>query len=169
MMTDTLNHQIEYKQKAVADALSRSDYQNYLWLHERPYRLDAFLDICDELSDEKYWQLLADIWIDSESIYINGDRWVEALSQRSDESRAMMMSDEERLELSELPETITVYRGCKRDINEQGLSWTLSKSKAEWFAKRWGNDDGDVITRQIDKSEIVALLNGRGEREIILL
>jgi hypothetical protein len=51
-------------------------------------------------------------------------------------------------------------------LNENGLSWTLDKSKAEFFANRFGKK-GIILERKIPKSEIVALLTVRGETEVI--
>ena len=48
--------------------------------------------------------------------------------------------------------TVTIYRGVKVN-NYRGLSWTIDKSVAEWFARRFGHD-GDkcyVFTGTINK------------------
>jgi hypothetical protein len=77
-----------------------------------------------------------------------------------------MMNEEDDQFLRSLPEEVTIYRGCQEGLNENGLSWTLDKSKAEFFANRFGKK-GIILERKIPKSEIVALLTVRGETEII--
>jgi hypothetical protein len=77
------------------------------------------------------------------------------------------MDAEEFAKFKSFPETLTVYRGCQKGINENGLAWTLNKGKAEWFANRL-DKKGIVLEKTISKSEIVAFFQGRQEEEVIL-
>ena len=76
------------------------------------------------------------------------------------------MNEEEFNLLQSLPDEVTIYRGCQAGINENGLSWSLNKKKAEFFANRFGKE-GIILERKIPKSNIIAFLNGRGESEVI--
>ena len=49
---------------AVAEAVKNRNWPSYIWLHKRPYRLDAFVEIADGLSNEEFWTELSDIWTD---------------------------------------------------------------------------------------------------------
>ena len=61
---------------------------------------------------------------------------------------------------------IITYRGVhKFGRNEDGLSYTLDKKVAEFFAKRW-NSGGIVNTYEIDINDILAFID-EGEKEII--
>jgi hypothetical protein len=82
--------------------------------------------------------------------------------------REYMMTDEDKQAFNALPEVVTVYRGCQKGLNENGLSWTTDKDKAEFFAHRF-RKQGIILKRQVRKSEIVAMLTGRGESEVIVL
>lgn len=66
-----------------------------------------------------------------------------------------------------LPEKVKIYRGLGSKSRRDGISWTLSKEKAEWFATRF-KDNGEVLTAEANKSDILAFLNGRNEQEIII-
>jgi hypothetical protein len=46
-----------------------------VYLHEPPYRLDAFMDIAGRLSNKNFWVLLAGVWTDSENIWQNPENW----------------------------------------------------------------------------------------------
>ena len=81
--------------------------------------------------------------------------------------RQMMMTEVEQQFLFKLPNAFKIYRGCIEGLNEGGLSWTLDKSRAEFFANRFGKH-GIVKQRTINKPEIIAYLNGRSEQEIII-
>ena len=155
----------EHKVKGVKDALANNKYSSYIFLHERPYRLDAFTLIQSKLSDTQYWSLLSDIWTDTENQWQGLNKWKQLLSSNRP-SRHYLMNEEEFNLLQSLPDEVTIYRGCQAGINENGLSWTLNKKKAEFFANRFGKE-GIILERKIPKSNIIAFLNGRGESEVI--
>ena len=61
---------------------------------------------------------------------------------------------------------IIAYRGVhKFSRNKDGLSYTLDKKVAEFFAKRW-NSEGIINTYKIDINDIIAFIDN-GEKEII--
>ena len=141
-----------YKQKVEAadKALKNKEFDKYIWLHEIPCMIQAFMEIEYELTDKQYWRYLAEIWIDSENIWQNQEIWLDLFS--SDRSyKHFMMEKEDRKTFRKLPEVLIVYRGCQSGINEHGLSYTLDKSKAEWFAGRRHNTSAKVIKRVISK------------------
>ena len=48
------------------------------------------------------------------------------------------MEQEERKALAALPDRLTIYRGVHiKKGTLRGLSWTLDRERAEWFANRW--------------------------------
>ena len=155
----------EHKVKGVKDALANNKYSSYIFLHERPYRLDAFTLIQSKLSDTQYWSLLSDIWTDTENQWQGLNKWKQLLSSNRP-SRHYLMNEEEFNLLQSLPDEVIIYRGCQAGINENGLSWSLNKKKAEFFANRFGKE-GIILERKIPKSNIIAFLNGRGESEVI--
>ena len=61
---------------------------------------------------------------------------------------------------------ITIYRGVKEN-DYKGLSWTIDKNTAIWFAKRFSNGDCYVFTGQLKKKDIIAYFNNRDEAEIV--
>jgi hypothetical protein len=72
-----INERFKNKTREVAAALTAGDFSRYIWLHERPYRLDGFLAIKDHasLSDARYWQLVGQIWMDTESWWQQRAKW----------------------------------------------------------------------------------------------
>lgn len=69
--------------------------------------------------------------------------------------------------MKNLPDTFVVYRGLQENAQEDGLSWTLSKNVAEWFASRFENH-GEIIKKMVHKTEVIAYFNDRDEEEIVL-
>ena len=46
--------------------------------------------------------------------------------------------------------------------------WTRDKDRACWFSNRF-NQDQEVFEKTINKNDVLAYLNGRGEDEIIYI
>lgn len=164
------NHTYKIKREAEAEFLKNAQYVKVVWLYERPYRFWKFSEFADLFTDEEYWELLGSIWTDSENIHESKFWWHAALSSDRP-GRELLMSEDEREAYDALPDTITIYRGCKIGLNEDGLSWTTDLARARWFANRFGGDDeyrGAVRTATVKKEDVVALFNGRGECEVVI-
>lgn len=165
-----INQQYEWKKTAIKKALKEKKWSSFIFIHERPYRLQAFTSVVDKIEKDpkEYWETLGEIWVDSENIWQNMDYWRFYLTTGPEKDKEYFMSEEDRETFKNLPETITVYRGYVPRKNKGGFSYTLSKEKAEWFAKRFGKD-GKVIERTVNKKDIFAYKNDRNEQEIIIL
>ena len=149
----------------IANALASGNYYRYVFLHKGQYRTQAFKAISVRLADDEYWELLSEIWLASDNVWQNLEDWKVLLTSRRSHREEMMHVGEQAF-LSNLKHTVTIYRGCMKDLNEGGLSWTLDRSIAESYAERIG-EGGIVLQRKINKPEIVAYLDGREESEII--
>ena len=154
------------KKKDLETALAEKNFSRVVFLHERPYRLNAFVQIADQLSDAKYWSLLSSIWTDTENAWQNLDEWRKLFNSNRPHQERLMDRDE-ILALSSLPDTVKVYRGCQKVVNEDGISWTLKRDKAQWFATRFSKD-GVVLEKEISKRDIIAVFTNRNEFEVII-
>ncbi len=136
----------------------------------KPYGLTFLKYAMPHLSREDFSNILADAWIRSENP--NSDPNLsksKLLAMFRAADRAILMDDKERAGLADLEDTVTVYRGVTSHNakNIKAMSWTLNYDTASWFAHRFG-EDGTVYEATIDKSNILALFNGRNESEIIV-
>lgn len=160
----------DYKAKLVElrRRLHDHDYNHVITLLcEKPYRIQAFERFAKRLNDSDYWNTLREVWEMSENIWQNRALWIRMLrSERP--NRDSFMTDEEQRFLKSKPAKFVVYRGRSCKHRGSGVSWTLSREKAEWFAARYGLP-GRVLIRRVRKSEVFAYLDGRQEQEIILL
>jgi hypothetical protein len=79
-----------------------------------------------------------------------------------------MMTDAEQARYRQLPELVTIYRGCGPD-NVRGACWTLSRSVAETFPtlNRYRVAKPLLVTAWVKKADIVAVKLDREEDEII--
>jgi hypothetical protein len=72
---------------------------------------------------------------------------------------------------SELPDDLTLYRGCSRS-HVEAISWTMDRGIAEGFARGHRGirvPDAVIAIATIAKADIFAATNGRMESEVICL
>ncbi len=137
-----------------------------LW--RKPYKMLFVSLFADALSESDFAEYLADAWVEEE--YPNADVNVSkkealALFKRADKKK--LMTEDEYKAYKALPEKVTVYRGVNGKGSKDGISWTLDKEKAKWFANRWGNN-GKIYQLTVSKDDILAFFDGRSEKEVII-
>lgn len=162
-----MNDSLAWKKERIREAIRAGDWSQVIWLHERPWRPDV-LSRQIPRDWEGFWALAGSVWTDTEFPYLRASLWRELFS---DPAAATMMDEDEREEYERLGEEFTVYRGALAGANEEGLSWTLDRDRAEWFSRRWeGTVPGKpvVLERVTTKERAIALLSRRGEREILV-
>jgi hypothetical protein len=169
ILNATMNHNLKAKKEACRRALRENEWHHYVFLHERPYRCDAFIRIKSRLTDEQYWDLLSDIWIDSENIRQNQRRWVNLLRAKRP-GREHMMNEADREALAAMDDQITVFQG-HTDERDDGWSWTTERRTAEWFARRFAQleNANPVLSLGVcSKADVTAYLTRRNEDEILI-
>jgi hypothetical protein len=175
-----LNEVLRRKKEAREQMLDEGAWWQYVFLiYERPYQLDALLDVADQIGDAEFWDLVGDVWRDTENAYEQYDLWYEVF-HLDRACREEMMNAEEQEFLAKQPDQIKVYRGAATSLDgaydaADGFAWTLRKSKARWFAERFRSlfeSEGavpEILTARVEKKNVVAYFDGRGEREILVL
>jgi hypothetical protein len=158
-MNAVYNARYKLKKEAVEEAREKSDWSGFVWLHERPFRFTALLEAlgtgywdAGNLTEEEN-ELVESVWIDAENPGVNRDVWLTLFEAMPCEA------------LNKLPKKFTIYRGTDPE-DDNGISWTLSKKVAKFFADRF-KDDGVVLTREIARSDALFYTDGRGEKEVI--
>lgn len=156
-----LNQRLDQKQRACDKAWDNNEWATFMWLHERPYRLQALLEMEPYLDDDEYWDVLASAWVDTENAWQNLEEWYE-----------LWQSERDGRPKVELPEgsadVLTIYRGV-REPGHDGISWTLSYEKAKWFALRltYGDDKAYVLTATVEARRVWFYSDDRGEQEVL--
>jgi hypothetical protein len=169
-MNAVSNIQLKAKREQLTKALRRKDWNQYLFLHERAYRIDAFENICWQLGSKTYWELLGDIWTDTENLWQNLEKWRDCLTADR-RWRNHLMNAEERGTLQLYPPRFTVYRGFTAPGSVLGLSWTTNQIVAKFFARRLAPRDNLLFVAQgtVRRRDVIAYFNGRDESEIVVL
>ena len=134
----------------------------------KPYRILYLHLAFPYLTKKERSEIMHEVWISVENINNNVNvSQMEILKMLRKCNPKYLMSQENFKVYENLPDTFTVYRGLQENAQEDGLSWTLSKDVAEWFANRFDNE-GEIIEKVIHKSEVIAYFNDRDEEEVVL-
>lgn len=137
----------------------------------KSYKLTFIKYTKEYMCIKTFSELFEDAWVSSENP--NQDENVPVpmlISWFREADKKYLMVEEDYEIFSQLPETITVYRGIMPGHNPDGLSWTENLSTANWFASRFNTDSdkGYIQKAVIDKSRALAYFNIRGEDELVV-
>jgi hypothetical protein len=150
------------------DSLAVADWSGYIFLHARPYRLEALKKCVGlGLSGSEYWRQVGDVWTDSENIFRNLRRWRKIWCS-GEPRREECMDEQERAALADLPDRFRVWRGTSHQRSIKGLSWTTDKGTAEYFARRFAIETQPLlVVGAVPTKDVKAFFLGRGESEVV--
>lgn len=164
------NEAYEAKKAGMKEAIRKRQWHTMIFLHERPYRLDALQQLSAgfNVPNKRWWDLVGIVWTDSENIHQNLDAWEEVWASDRPQ-RLQVMDKDEKAALAALPAKLTVWRGAIAGLNEEGMSWTLDRARAEWFARRFKREGEPVLVEAtVPKRTVLAHFLGRNEAEIVI-
>lgn len=121
------------------------------------YRLTLFKYTNQYMNPEDFKEVLLFSWIRAEY----------PLSDVNVTKREMISWFEKIGYVSNLSGVVPIYRGVGSEEYRDGISWTLDKSKAEWFATRFA-DNGIVYSAKVKSKDILYYISEREEEEIIV-
>jgi hypothetical protein len=166
-------------EKLRAETLQAGDYQGYLLMFDGHKRFPPLLEIEYLLPDKDYWKCLNLVWANIEVSAPDQCEWLRLFKSKRPH-REFLMSATERRALAAMPEMLTIYRGYRKGTARRGLSWSLSKDRAWFFAgddkaeRRAllsGYQEGDIpmiVSGRCHKRDVLAYFNGRDEQEIVI-
>jgi hypothetical protein len=157
------------KKADLAEAVAKKNWEAYIWIHEKPYRVGALTRARRKgLVGKNYWKLVGAVWRDSENIHQNLRTWRRIWSA-ADLDRNAVMDKEDQEAFANLPDKLTIYRGTPYP-RPPGMSWTLDREKAAWFANRFYLANGAyLLTGTIQKDDAKAVFLSDGESEVVAL
>jgi len=162
-----LNKQYEWKLKTIEKCVAKRDFETTVFMYERPYRTGAFFQYLPDMGYTEALSTARNVWVDSEDIFNSKKQWVRFFNDINGSFDSFIGLD--NLDLFQcLPETFKVYRGG----TSQGLSWTLNKEKAKWFAKRHNSlykTPNEWFSMDVLKKDVVGYIGDRDEDEIIIV
>jgi hypothetical protein len=165
------NQMLRWKQDALREALHTRSWADVIFLHERPYRFEALTLIEPRIDDDDLARLLVWTYVDSENLW-QASRQLPRLLRRAQGRHEALMSPDDRAAYDALPGEFTVYRGAGLH-NRSSYSWTLSRARAGFFARRAALLDDDetaavILEGRVERRSVVFFTNRRGEAEVVV-
>lgn len=162
------NREYQSKCSELEQARSVGNWRKVIWLHERPFRATALRDIAPAMSDEQYWGMVSDVWLDS--LVQEPDLWAKIWSSRRPRRDQVMLEDEHRM-LAQLPAALAIYRGYSSPETRNGLSWSTDREAALDMAP--GPGKLYLASALVERRNIQALFTNRGgthlDPEVVVL
>lgn len=155
------------------------DWEGALLSLNRQDRPEALFYLINRVSVERLFEAINLVWTDTENAWEDEDIWIDiwlrvtwvwdrkARTLKLRQRRRNVMSKDEREFFNRLPENLVLYRGFDQEGGWCGWSWTLDRSRAEWFARRYPGCP-QVATIEIPKVDVLAYFNERDEQEIVV-
>lgn len=125
-----------------------------------------FLHKCGVITDQECADTVYSIWTMQDKFYNCGMAKTKMIKfMKMAEKTLVLPEDIARLSDDSM---ITVYRGVKEN-NYKGLSWTIDRNIATWFAKRFSYNVNKVylFSGHLKKKDIIAFFDCRNESEIV--
>lgn len=159
------NDQLKHKRERIGNLVKEGKFTEAIWYFERPYRMTTVSHWfkTKQLDRDGLRRLLPGVWRDTEFPHQFGR--TPAYLFRS--ATPPTLIDEAEGGFPWLPgETLEVFRGG----TGRGISWTLDRKKAEWFAKRFLTDGKTkpVWRATVNANDVWAYFAGRGESEVVV-
>lgn len=132
--------------------------------HDSEKVLSIYLKERNNLSDERYWEILRTVWILSGKV--DNQEVFRTLMQSTRKEKYYFSTPEESQKLRSMPEEFEVFRATN-DENDRGLSWTVSYQYALHYQRVFKK--AMIITKVVKRNEVFAFVERNNEDEIIIL
>jgi hypothetical protein len=126
------------------------------------------------MPDEDYWTSLRHCYTLTE-MHENEYEYLITYFLNERPKREWMMTKNERELFKDLPEEVSIYRGCSvTEINGGNFrfSWTLDRKMAEFFAFEYNKNleiESNIVERTVSKKSLIAYFPENGEEEVIYI
>jgi hypothetical protein len=142
-----------------------ASYHVVRW-HDSYSRMGAVLDLLPRMGYSDWLTVLGEAWPCCDNIRDHSAELRRLLGTAG--PLPPMMNAEEKAVYEDLPDRLTVYRGCSAGYL-LGASWSLDQQVARRFPfmARYWTSDPVLVTATVRKQNILAVLLGRREQEIV--
>lgn len=171
MLDLTKPDDFSYWRSIMFDIIDKQSISGLFCMVSTAWKMTWFKYVCNNLDKKDYAEFLKMCWTEQDNP--NQDVNVslkEAIEFFQAADKNLLMDEEELEHYNSLPDKVTVYRGVSPGREQFGLSWTDEKEKAIWFKKRFEHDnaEGYLLTATIPKKYILAYLDVRNEKELVV-
>ena len=174
---DAYVQKINFKKQELDKAIEQQNWDKVFMLVEKPFRLNWLEENIDLIKDDKqYYNFLKDAYMMTEFPMNGFSNYRDLLDLFYARKNSKLMLDKDELKLlNSLPNEVKIWRGVKvddvLDDDNIGLSFTLNKDKAIWFAERFaqaGVSQAILIEAVVKRDDILSIFLNRDEEEVIV-
>jgi hypothetical protein len=165
-----INRRYDLKKAGIAAAFRERDWEGFVQLHERLYRVMALQTLLRKRAAplSQLWSVIGWVWCDTEGPSYDADFWHRTW-RSTDPLKRQAMGPDDLTKFDQLPEQVTVWRGVDCEEATEGMSWTLERDVGVYFATRFGTCDSYLASGKVKKDHIAAYFGGRKEAEVVIL
>lgn len=171
------NKLLTCQRQRLQEAEDASDWPAAVFIHERAYRLLAFMRYEGRMAKARAGNLLTEVWQDCEYPQLARNVWLRLFNKYRSASRYMSTSRKKLYGWQNTFEGdsggLRLYRGMAKGEGvawPYGLSWTLDRQVAGYFANRAGA--AGVVRAAYLRAEhfghLFCYLSERSEREVVI-
>lgn len=139
-------------------------------------KLQVFLSIAPLLEGKNYWKALMEAYTMSDNLFEFRIDLIKSFLCKEPDKWALMKKSE-RSFLERLPSEISIYRGMTKseyESGEFGVSWTLNRKVAEYFAFEYqrnfnANQPKIIHELMVSKHSLHAYFSSRNEKEVVYI
>lgn len=132
-------------------------------------RAERMLSLTWLADEEVFWRVFHGYWSGCDDTWYLREHLLNIMPNITD-AASEYWSEEQRRFFDDLPEMVTLYRGCSVD-RVLGISWTTDRKVAEGFARGHRGirvPDAVIAQARISKRDIITVLTDREESEVII-
>ncbi len=127
---------------------------------DRASRMAVLMGVLEEADAATFWRIFLYSWSDFEFPH----RWENLIDLLRGAHRFVppygFMDPADQKYFDNLPDSVTIYRGFSGPF-PLGASWTTDRDIAEWFARRFAENEAHVVSGTIRKQDIWAVFTDR--------
>jgi len=159
----------------IADAIAEERWVAMLSLLSSEERVPWLMDLWEHICDDERAEVLAYAIASGDLLRHERDRLQACLIELRDEDNLVFDGDCARAIYADLPDPVTLYRGTvAAEIGAFGVSWTVDRDIALWFACEHGrfrntNSPAIILTSVVPKAAISGVLASRREQEVLVV
>lgn len=148
-------------------ACQKGLYDTAIMLRLPEHRIKHVIEcwLVGKISSKRAWEIARDTWLDCSELYRTKLIWQRFFALNVPQSH-LMMNQQERERLEQLPNKFYIYRGYFNKDGRKGISWSTSKMIASQYSIRGGVSL--IMQGTVNKSDVVAYIGTRGHYEIIV-
>jgi hypothetical protein len=165
-------------EQLLREKYASEDWRGFILLHARAFRWRALWQVYPRVDFGTLAELFREVWTDSEDCWRERDIILPLIQEILESGyKSNLFRSEDLHQFNDLPAKVKIYRGAKR-WNVAGMSWTLNRERAEFFAGQSNtngiafqlgkSDLGFVMEKTVLKSRILFYTNERDEEEVVL-